>query len=368
MGRNNMSKYFCGLKTSDGKYNVSIIDERLDLIFNGEEDTDKLVKLLKMKNASVISVDQPLMMYAAQSGLNDAQRQGPVNFGMRRSETLLSSLNFFTYKDRFRISKDTVIGYAQLTKFLQELGFSAGSECKNKKPLIESYPDTSFLSFGCAYKAGDDPAEIVNAKIQTLTGKGIRMNRILRRGRSLSSNQADSVCQAYSAYMYHTGRVRSFGSAAEGYVIVPQNISNPLNGGRKMTSRAASTDEASVPRIQQNGKARDAANKQVCRYCGAQYLYTNTDGVIRINELRPIKSYDAFGEIYDIKYIKLVQVIIATTDGLKRIKANLKPNANNSNVLRAADEESSRRMSDFWNRTGGRKGYLIKFNRVELVK
>lgn len=367
-----MSKYFCGIITSEEKYVVSIIDESLNLIFSDVLDTDKLAELLKRKNVSIISIDEPLVMYSIQANMPDDNSGDIVNFRKRSSEALLSSMNLFTYGDRFSISKKIAITFSKLMKTLNGLGFFVNGSSKVEKSIIESYPDTTFLSCGCTYNIAAGCDEILKAKIQILRNKGVRMSSILRRSGNLSISQVDSICQAYSACMYYSGKAKSLGSVNEGYVVIPENINIPPGRAagptQKNISRATAQRETAKTRSQMDMGGKMEGNIVTCEYCGAQYLYTNTDGNIRINELRPIKSYNPFTEIYDAKYIKLVQVIIGTTDGLRKIKANLIPIGNNSNILKAADEESREKLSGFWGSTGDRKGYLIKFNRVDIVK
>ena len=129
---------------------------------------------------------------------------------------------------------------------------------------------------------------------------------------------------------------------------------------KQLTENKISSD-MDTPKFKNNSKT-------ISEYCGAQYLYTNVDGIIRTKDLRPIKTYRPFTEIYELKRIKLAQVVVGTTDGSKRVKAKLIPCLDHSNSFKAANAEDKQKLDKFWSNQENKRGCLIKFNMVEVVK
>ncbi|HBM74115.1 MAG TPA: hypothetical protein DD429_00975, partial [Clostridiaceae bacterium] len=72
--------------------------------------------------------------------------------------------------------------------------------------------------------------------------------------------------------------------------------------------------------------------------------------------------------IYELSSIKRVQVFMYTIDGLRKVKANFIPYSENHNIFKAAGDEDKRKLDNFWGSTKDKHGYLIKFNKVEVVK
>lgn len=377
-----MAKYFSGITINGNKYGISIIDDSLNIIFMDNLETDRLTELLKRKSVTSISIDFPLALYLKSVSNNVNQNSERLSVKKRSFDNTISSKQLFTYNNRFSINKNSLRTLMDLSKQLDILGFSVKNPEDIDKSIIESYPDTSFLALGYTHDNNMSEEDVMKKKIDILKGKGIRVKDYLKKGKKDINIELNTLCQAYTAFLYHTGGNTSFGNAEEGILVIPakdvlvkakpvREISKenkPVSHNIKQPqSRPAHIQPPPGPPSGIPGRVH-VNNKVIAEYCGAQYLYTNTDGVIRISELRPIKSYRPFTEIYEIKQIKQVQVIIGTTDGLRKVKANLIPNVENSNSFRAAEEEDKIKLDSFWGNHGDKRGYLIKFNKVEVIK
>jgi len=377
-----MAKYFSGITVNENKYCISIIDDNLNIIFTDSLLIDRLVDLLKRKSVTVMSVDAPLALYEKNAHLLDKCDSERITFKKRTIENVLSSKKLFTYNCRFQIDKNTLKYYIELNKRINDLGFNIKEQGDTERAIIESYPEASFIALGCQYKHSTPKEDIIRIKLDFLKSKGMRIKDYMRRMKKYSEAEINTLCQAYTAYSYFTGDASCMCVPGKGLLVIPsKNILgrvkfyNKLEKSHKQSSLNPKEGEHNSKnnglkfggRLKHDNKAK-ANNTAIVEYCGAQYLYTNTDGVIRISDLRPIKSYRPFTEIYELKRIKLVQVIINTTDGLRKVKANLIPNFENSNCFKAAGEEDKQKLDDFWGSRGDKRGYLIKFNRVEVVK
>lgn len=373
-----MAKYFSGIVMNKDKCNISIIDDNLNVIFMDNLEVGKLIDLLKRKSVTVISLDFPLALYLKHSNSISNKAPETLSFRKRSFDNMLGSKNLLTYNDRFSISRECLNTIMDLSRQLDKLGFAVRKIGETEKSIIESYPDTSFTILGCTNISSIREDESLKRKIDALRSRGMRIKDFLKKGRCDSSTEINSLCQAYMAYLYHAGETTSLGALEEGILVLPsKGIQGKLRVMREFPR------EKTIPDRNENKSARDIIKpvspagpiskvklnaKVIAEYCGAQYLYTNSDGVIRVNELRPIKSYRPFTEIYEINHIKLVQVTIGTTDGLRRVKANLIPNGENQNSFRAAEEEDKKKLDSFWGNHGDRRGYIIKFNKVEVIK
>lgn len=375
-----MAKYFSGITFYENKYKISIIDDNLNIIFLDNLDYDRLMDLLKRKSVTVLSVDAPLALYSKlnQQAVNENNKT--VKIKKRSFDNVLISKNLLTYHDKFIVSINKMDSLLKLYNGITKLGFSVKSPGIADKSIIEAYADTSFAVLGLSFMDSCHQDDILKKKIEFLKYKGIRIKDYLKRNKKDTAIEVDVLCQAYTAYLYHSGDCTCFGSQEEGVLVLPsknipsmakpaleqQGTIKPPNTAGKPNNIDLSSPANKPESGAAISKAKGAAT--TAEYCGAQYLYTNTDGIIRINELRPIKSYRPFSEIYEIGHIRQVQVIIGTTDGLRKVKANLILNQENSNSFRAADDEDKRKLDNFWGNHGDKRGYLIKFNRVEIVK
>lgn len=372
-----MAKYFSGIVMSRDKCNISIIDDNLNVIFMDRLEVGKLIDLLKRKSVTVISLDFPLALYLKNNSIINKMSE-TLSFKKRTFDNLLSSKNLLTYNDRFNISKESLSKIVDLSRQLGRLGFAVRKAGETEKSIIEAYPDTSFNVLGCAHFSNIREDELLRKRIDVLKGRGMRIKDYLKRVKCDSCTEINSLCQAYISYLYHKGETTSLGTPEEGLLVLPsKNMQSKFKIMREHSreSTAPNRNESKpVREIVRPASSAGSMNKiklnakVIEEYCGAQYLYTNSDGVIRINELRPIKSYRPFTEIYEINHIKLVQVTIGTTDGLRRVKANLIPSRENLNSFRAAEEEDKKKLDSFWGNHGDRRGYIIKFNRVEVIK
>ena len=373
-----MAKYFSGITLNGNKYTISIIDDNLNVIFMDNLEFEGLVDLLKRKSVAVVSIDAPLALYLKYSKSTDNRNTDTVIIKKRSLDSIVNSKNLFTYSDKFTVNKDTLESLVKLLDYLNKLGFSIRKSREVEKSIIETYPDTSFLVLGCNNISTSD--DIYKLKIDFLRNKGLRLKDYMKRNKKDACIEINTLCQAYTAFLYYTGESTCLGSPEEGLLVIPsKNILSNVQAVKVVQKKIIPT----IPNVRVADNKNIIQNKTVypptpqnkikggtviAEYCGAQYLYTNTDGIIRINELRPIKSYGPFTDIYEIKYIKLVQVVIGTTDGLKRVKANFIPTLENSNSFKAADEEDKKRLDNFWANTADKRGYLIKFNKVEVIK
>lgn len=375
-----MAKYFSGITLNGNKYKISIIDDNLNIIFLDNLEFDKLIDLLKRKSVSVISVDAPLAVYAKCSQISDNTGSRIVKIKRRSFESNLISNNLLTFHDRYNVGREKLESLVGLYRELNKLGFSIKKTGETEKAIIESYADTSLSVLGFASGPKGPSDEIIKRKIEFLKSKGIRIKDYLKRNKKDIEIEINTLYQAYASFLYNKGECTCFGSEEEGLLVLPsKNIQvnmKPAPSLQKVGRPAAILNKQ--PDLKPQSEAvklenNNIVNKQksgnvIAEYCGAQYLYTNTDGNIRISDLRPIKSYRPFTEIYEVRHIRQVQVIIGTTDGLRKVKANLIPSLENSNNLRAADDEDKRKLDSFWGNNGDKRGYLIKFNRVEVVK
>jgi hypothetical protein len=272
------------------------------------------------------------------------------------------SKNLFTYRDRFNISFQKLELVNDLVKQINKLGYCIKKPGEIEKSIIESYPDTSFAALGFSFSKNSSPFNTAKQKIEFLRIMNMRINNIHKN--NISIDTADSLCQAYTSLLYSRGSISCAGNKEDGLLVIPVN--GALNGNNAETLRKPNKISEKFP--SQVKSSINMGNSVTEEYCGAQYLYTNTDGIIRIDDLRPIKSYRPFTEIYEMGRIKHVQVTIGTTDGLRKVKANLIPNMGNRNCFRAANEEDKKKLDSFWGSNGDKRGYLIKFIRVEVVK
>lgn len=375
-----MAKYFSGITVNDKKYTISIIDDNLNIIFLDNLEIDKLIDLLKRKSVSSLSVNAPLALYLKYYQLKDKNKNINVKIQKRPLDNIINSRNLLTYGSSFTPDTDTFQSSLKLYQELNNLGFCIRKPREVEKSIIESYPDTSFLALGCNYDISSPCDETFKKKIEFLKYKGIRIKDYLKRSKKDMDIEINTLCQAFIAYLYYTGDSTCLGSQEDGILILPTkdllDKIKPIGEQPRKLKFNISVESKQEPRktyVMDKAVTHGPINKfknynVIAEYCGAQYLYTNLDGVIRINDLRPIKSYRPFTEIYEMKYIKLVQVIIGTTDGLRRVKANLIPNTENSNSFKAADDEDKKKLDSFWGNTGDKRGYLIKFNKVEVIK
>jgi len=375
-----MAKYFSGITVNDKKYTISIIDDNLNIIFLDNMEIDKLIDLLKRKSVSSLSVNAPLALYLKYNQLKGNDKNMSVKIQMRPLDNIINSRNLLTYSSSFTPDTNTFESSVRLYRELNNLGFCIRNPREVEKSIIESYPDTSFLALGCNYDRSSPCDETFKKKVEFLKYKGIRIKDYLKRSKKDMDIEINTICQAFIAYLYHTGDSTCLGSKEDGILILPTkdilDKIKPIGEQPRKLKFNASIESKQEPRktyVMDKAVTHGPVSKLknytvIAEYCGAQYLYTNLDGVIRINDLRPIKSYRPFTEIYEMKYIKLVQVIIGTTDGLRRVKANLIPNSENSNSFKAADDEDKKKLDSFWGNNGDKRGYLIKFNKVEVIK
>lgn len=375
-----MAKYFSGITMNDSKFKISIIDDNLNIIFLDNLDYGRVLDLYKRKSVTVLSIDAPIMMYLKCYPEGEMANNRPIRIKKRSLDNILSSKNLFSYQDRFSIQMERLTSSINLYKGLNAMGFCIKKPGDFDKSIIESYPDTSFSALGLNLN-NNIPAEEANRrKIEFLKYKGIRTKDYLKKNKKDVDIEINALCQAYTAYLYYTGEYTYLGSIEEGLLILPSkdilNKQKPLNDQQKLSKPVLSPGRQGEVRVENILEKTDSpitSNKLrnynvIAEYCGAQYLYTNTDGVIRINDLRPIKSYRPFTEIYEMKLIRQVQVIIGTTDGLRKVKANLIPSMENTNSFKAADDEDKKKLDSFWGNHGDKRGYLIKFNKVEVIK
>jgi len=379
--RNFMAKYFSGITINGNKYGISIIDDNLNIIFMDNLEADRLIELLKRKTVTTISIDFPLALYLKNLNNSD-QNFEKLSIKKRSFDSFINSRQLFTYSNRFNLNKHCLKALMDLSRQLVKLGFSIKGPEDPDKSIIESYPETSFLALGYTQDSNMSQEDVFKKKQEILKSKGIRLKDYLKKGKKDISIELNTLCQAYTAYLYHSGDKTCFGNAEEGILVIPAKDALGKTRSHREVQKEAKQNNLNIkqpqsrtaniqnsPSLSSGVPARTySCNKIISEYCGAQYLYTNTDGVIRISELRPIKSYRPFTEIYEIKQIKQVQVIIGTTDGLRKVKANLIPNTENTNSFKAAEEEDKKKLDSFWGNHGDKKGYLIKFNKVEVVK
>jgi hypothetical protein len=377
-----MAKYFCGITLNGKKYSVSILDDNLNIIFMDNLDFDKLLDLFKRKNISTISIDFPIVLYQKYLHLLSNKTIDSIKVKKRSCDNMLNSKGLLTYHDRFNVDKSRFESLMELYRQLAKLGFAVREAGSTEHAIIESYPDTSFSVLEKVPEGREPKDELIRRKVDLLKSKGIRVKDYFKRDRKSTDIEAGTLCQAFTAYLYYKNEYTCLGTAEEGLLILPVRKIPDIGRSRQSLNTAGSSNETAKapeakstrhlvkPPVQAEPttvKTREAG-KITAEYCGAQYLYTNTDGVIRIDDLRPIKSYRPFTEIYQMGDIILVQVIIGTTDGLRKVKANLIPNSENSNAFKAADEEDRKKLDSFWGNRGDKRGYLIKFNRVEVIK
>lgn len=375
-----MARYFSGITVNENKYKISIIDNNLNIIFLDNLELDKLTDLLRRKSVTVLSVDAPVVVYSKYAGRTDIPEQSVIKIKKRSFENELISKNLLSYQDRYNISRNKLECFTRLYDTLCKLGFKVKKSPEGEKSIIESYPDNAFSVMGLSCNVKSPLDEILRKKIEFLKYKGIRVKDYLKRNKKDTDIEINTLCQAYVAYLYFSGECTTMGSDDEGLLVIPtKNIprmQKPLAESPKDIRPAVvqnrvqdSKPNFNTSKPENSGQpGRLKGGVVTAEYCGAQYLYTNTDGIIRINELRPIKSYRPFTEIYEMRSIRQVQVIIGTTDGLRKVKANLIPNLENSNSFKAADDEDKRKLDSFWGNHGDKRGYLIKFNKVEVVK
>lgn len=375
-----MAKYFSGITVYENKYKISIIDDNLNIIFLDNLDYDRLMELLKRKSVMIMSVDAPLISYSRSILQADNAGNKIIRIKRRHFDNNLIQKNLLTYNDRFNVSSDRMEILLKLYNGLNNLGFSIRKPGETEKAIIESYPDTSFSVLGYTEGQGCSVDEALRKKAEFLKYKGIRIKDYFKKSSRDMVVEINTLCQAYTAFLYFNGECTCLGSEAEGILVIPAK--NVFSTPKLSSDPQKSIRSSNMPIQKTESKPNNITNKPaavlagnrlkgasvIAEYCGAQYLYTNTDGVIRINELRPIKSYRPFTEIYEIKHIRQVQVIINTTDGLRKVKANLIPNQENSNSFKAADDEDKKKLDSFWGNHGDKRGYLIKFNKVEIIK
>lgn len=372
-----MSKYFCGITLNKNKYSISIIDDNLNIIFLDRLDLDKLSELLKRKSISIVSVDAPLTQYARQ--LNEIQNGNQENIKIKRRniDNLMNSKGFMTYQDRLEPTPEIYQSMSSLYLQLQALGFSVKKPNDTEKSIIESYPEASFTSMGMR-ETNAPLEETVRRKAELLRNKGIRVKNYLNKNNEDADCEANVLVQAFTAYLYSAGECAAYGTAEEGIIVLPKRGSLNRNRIHNNIKRSIGEPEAVKPAAVSKTYAADKSapsvtpfrgrgSKVVSEYCGAQYLYTNVDGAIHINDLRPIKSYVHFTELYELKSIKQVQIIMCTIDGLRKVKANMIPYTNNSNIFRAADDEDKKKLDSFWGDHGDKHGYVVKFNKVDII-
>lgn len=365
-----MARYFSGITLSRDKYAISIIDDNLNIIFMDRLEIDKLIDLLKKKSVTVVSVDAPLALYLRYSRtIHDNESNTPINIKKRYFDCTLASRRLFTYNDRFNdVNKESIKMFLELLNQLNKLGFSIRRPEEKEKAIIESHMDTSLALLGYSHSFKTFDEESLRKKIEALRNKGLRMKDYFRRNLKDCNFGINTLCQAYTSYVYYSGEVTCFGNPEQGLLVIPGKLpaekSSPVKAADKIYRHENRPENSQSP----SSRIKLGGANVMTEYCGAQYLYTNTDGVIRVNDLRPIKSYRPFTEIYEIKYIKSVQVTINTTDGLRKVKANLIPSFESISSFRAAEEEDKRKLDSFWGNNGDKRGYLIRFNKVEIVK
>lgn len=371
-----MAKYFCGISLNESKYSISIIDDNLNIIFMDKLELSRLSDLLKRKSITTISIDAPIIMYSKQIASIQNKAQENIRIKRRGFDNLLSTRGMLTYQDRFNVSCDVCQSMSSLYTLLNNLGFSVKKSAEAEKAIVEVYPGTSFMALGLSL-ANISLDESVRRKTDLLKSKGIRIKDYLKKNKKDADFEAGILMQAYTSYLYFTGECSSLGSPEEGIIAIPgknaisrtkhQDSHKEGKAEQEMKQQPSNRPQVSEKAAQQS-PARSKNIRVTTEYCGAQYLYTNVDGVIRINDLRPIKSYRPFTEIYELKCIKQVQIIMCTTDGLRKVKANLIPNLENDNIFKAADDEDKKKLDSFWGIHGDKRGYLIKFNRVDVIK
>ena len=359
-----MRKYYCGIKLLKDRYAAAVIDDNLNILFADILQAEGLIEMLRKKDISIISIDAPAALYIKYHNLqSDAGKV--ISLRRRSFENIISNKNLFTYRDRFNITPEKLVSVQALVNSLNKLGFSIREAGNTNKALIESYPDTSFLALGFLPDKGPGCPYISDQKEKYLRNKGIRMDYAFKGTKTISGNTIDSICQAYTSYMYDTGNASCIGSPGEGVLVIPVREIFKEHQANTIKRNSFPTVKKKEP------KAPACSFREsdvITEYCGAQYLYTNTDGIIRVDELRPIKSYKPFIEIYQMKYIKLVQVTIGTTDGLNRVKATFIPSDSSYKSFKVANDEDRKMLDHFLGIHGGNRGYLIKFNKVEVVK
>lgn len=374
-----MAKYFSGIIVNDKKCTISIVDDNLNIIFLDNLENDKLIDLLKRKSVAILSINLPLALYLKHSQFSNIDDTNIIKFRKRTFDNIVDSRNLSTYNQYFSTNTELIESMVMLYTQLNKLGFDIRKPWETEKSIIEAYPETSFSALGCNLGTNIYSEEIFKKKIEFLKYKGIRIKDYLKKGRKNMDCEVNSLCQAFTAYLYYTGESTCLGSAEEGILVLPTkdilDKFKPMNEQKKISpnniiskqpdSRKTFVLNKTINPVMVN---KTKSFNVIAEYCGAQYLYTNVDGIIRINDLRPIKSYRPFTEIYEMKYIKLVQVIIGTTDGLRKVKANLIPNSENSDSFKAAEDEDKRKLDSFWGNHGDKRGYLIRFNKVEVIQ
>ena len=381
-----MSKYFSGISFNEGKYTISIINDNLNIIFMDTLEFNELCELLKRKTITTISIDAPIMLYIKIKNINKKEDMDNFKLEKRDFDNLLSSRNMFTYQERFNMDTEYVGSIIKLYDQLCNMGFSYKNSPSDDKSIIESYPDTSVIAMGWNIGKDISPNDILRKKVDILKKRNIRIKRYLKKNINDSMVEINTLIQAYTSHLYHANGCKVLGSLDEGIFALPGNeeVNRKENSYRivqKYKSFSSSLSGKSSPLGDRDSKETDPVDKKptapaarikndrvMTEYCGAQYLYDNIDGSIRINDLRPIKSYGPFTEIYELSSIKRVQVFMYTIDGLRKVKANFIPYSENHNIFKAAGDEDKRKLDNFWGSTKDKHGYLIKFNKVEVVK
>jgi hypothetical protein len=384
----NMSKYFSGISFNEGKYTISIINDNLNIIFMDTLEFNELCELLKRKTITTISIDAPIMLYMKNRNTGKNEGMDNLKLEKRDFDNILSSRNMFTYQERFNIDKEYVSSIIKLYDQLCNMGFSYKNSPSDDKSIIESYPDTSVIAMGWNIGKDISQNDTLRKKVEILKKRNIRIKRYLKKSVKDSMAEINTLIQAYTSHLYHANGCKVLGSLDEGILALPgiEGLNRKESGYRivqKYKSFSSSLSGKSSPSEGRDSKETDFADKKpsasaapsrakndrvMTEYCGAQYLYDNIDGSIRINDLRPIKSYGPFTEIYELNSIKRVQVFMYTIDGLRKVKANFIPYSENHNIFKAADDEDKRKLDNFWGSNKDKHGYLIKFNKVEVIK
>lgn len=380
-----MAKYFCGISSINDFFNVSIIDENLNIIFIDKLTFKSIEELLYKKSISVITIDKPIVLYnkyvKQANDLNDKVFDDIFKIKKRiiDNSNITDSL---IPKELFLFNKEKIDILLNIFEVLKKQGFNFSNTQNKEKIILESYPNLI-----CKNSTVDK----LEQKKEFILNSSMRITHLFK-NKNMNEYEINSLYLAYCSYLFFNDKCKISGSRDDGIVVFPNTLfdrkrtiynisSNRTSNIKKTTVKKVKTnindflpnDELlntsnitsndTKPYDKQNNRI---SNLTVTEYCGAQYLYSKNDNLINIDDLRPIKSYSPLRELYDVKRIKNAELIINTTDGLKKVKANFVLSSNN--CFRTAEEEDKIKMQNFLDNCNDRKLFIIKFNKIVRTK
>lgn len=348
---------FIGVDVHKDILTVANINEKLDIEFIRNIDTEEFINYLKNRKILIIAIDAP---YKLNLGLmNDAEYRRNLNkklnghYNKKVSEYELSrrGINPFSTPgsiDEIKGWKSWMNTGFNLYSRLHELGYREIGRDLTKNingNFIEVFPHACFTVLLGYIPSKKHTAEGLRERIGILQTLGFNnLEELLCGcGNHEKTDRLDALVAAYTAYLAHSDNVIFVGDHNEGRIAVPTTILNDSYKRKNQLISSQFTSTVSIP---------NESNK-----FNVLYEYINADSVLWLKYFRPVNSSPPIKDIIRENLNDKIKVCI-TNEEDKSIIVELVPLINRADGLKVSKEYKSK-LYKFWGSHGDKRKYYI---------